>query len=467
MSRPIHPTYQQSLLLPPCVEDWIGPTHPVRFVRDFVAKLDLRALGFRDSPSKEGRPHIAKEVLLGVWLYGWMDRIRTLRMLEKACLDNLAYIWISGNLQPDHNTLWRFFRDNKAALKRVFKQTVLVSMDTGLVGFALHAVDGTKIRAACSDETALHRERLKQALKDLDTQINATCEAIEQEAASQEPGYAMPEDMVDPQKRRDLIDKALAALQQQDLKHLHPQEPEARMMKTRQGKHMGYNAQIAVDRDSDLIVAGSVVQDENDSAQAMPVLDEVEQTTGQVAETTVMDGGYFSGEQLAQAHRKGRNVLMPVKSDASKAKGFSKAEFRYDPHKDVYICPRGQLLKRWRTEKPSKTERYERWWYRCTNRSCPVRGQCTNDKRGRTIKRTPYDDQVEEHRQGQNKPENRALMSQRKGIVEHVFGVIKANEGFWRFTARGLAGARAQWALACTAYNIRKLYGWWLAGALA
>jgi transposase len=229
MSRPIPPNYDQAMLLPACLEDWVSARHPARFVRDFVATLDLRALGFRDSPGVRARPHLAFEMLLAVWLFGWMDRTRSLRRLDKACMECMPYIWLSGNLQPDHNTLWRFFRDNKAQLRKLFKRIVQVA-----------------------DEAAL---------------IDSTIAAVEQEAAMDEPAYATAEQMQDAKQRRDTIRQALNAVERAAAEHLHPTEPEAQRMKARQGTRPGCNAQIAVDHDSDLIVAASVVQDQNDTAQ--------------------------------------------------------------------------------------------------------------------------------------------------------------------------------------------------------
>lgn len=464
MSHSIRPNYDQIWLFPPSLEEWVPKGHPVRFVRQFVASLDMSALGFREPKGIEGQPHFAREMLLGVWLYGWMERTRSLRGMEKKCLSDTGFIWISGNLKPDHNALWRFFRDNKKPLKKLFKHVVRVSVQAGLVGFALHAIDGTKMQAACSTDSTLHRERLNKALAKLDEEIDKTCGDIEREAQSNEPGYVMPEELQDPQKLRQAVVKALAELDAADIEHLHPVEREARMMQSRQGNHMGYNAQIAVDHDSDLIVAESVVQDQNDTAQANPVLNEVLENTGRVAETTDLDGGYFSGEQIAEAEQRGYDVLLPIRHDNSTKQGFAKADFKYDRERDVFTCPLGKTLNFWRLEKPSKTERYQRFWYRCTEKDCPMRAKCTRDKRGRTVKRTPYDEAIERQKSRQETAENRNLMKLRKEIVEHPFGIIKAIDGFGRFTVRGLAAARVQWALICSVYNLRKLYTYWLHG---
>src|SRR4051812_19247961 len=166
VSHAIRPDRRQMFLLPPSLDEWVPAGHPARFVADLVDSLDLAALGFRQSLGEEGRPHYAPELLLCVWLYGWMERVRSSRALEKACVRDVAFLWLTSNEHPDHNTLWRFFRDNKQALRKLFKQTVQVAAKAGLVGFALHALDGTKIQAASSTDSALHRSTLQKQLKE-------------------------------------------------------------------------------------------------------------------------------------------------------------------------------------------------------------------------------------------------------------------------------------------------------------
>ena len=463
MSRPIREDYHQILLLPPCVEDWVHPDSPARFVRDFVRMLDLKAMGFWVSVGVEGRPHYSAELLLGVWLLGFMDRKRSSRVLEKACLFEMPFIWMSCWLKPDHNTLWRFIDRNRPLMRDLFKRIVLVAKEAGLVGFVLHAIDGTKVQSACSTETALHKDRLEKELNKL---VDATMAEIDKEAADTGPDYSMPQAMQDGERRRQAIREALAKLEAQDAKHLNPIEPEAKMMKSRQGKRLGYNPQIVVDHDSDLIVAEATVQDQNDLSQAVPMLDEAKANLGQAAQTTVMDGGYRNGQQLAEAEAKGYGVLTNGCADGSSEKGFAKQDFRYDAERDLYICPLGEQLKFDHLEKPGKVELVPRGWYRCHKQDCPVRDKCTQDKKGRTVKRTPYDEVLDRQRQAGQDPGNRKLLSLRKELVAHPFGVIKAIDGFWRLPVRGLYRVRAQWALVCAAYDLRKLYVFWRDGQL-
>lgn len=456
MSRAIVANRSQRLLLPPDLNDWVGARHPVRFIADLVDSLDLEQLGFRLSPGEEGRPHFAPQLLLGVWLYGWMERIRSTRALEKAVHTQVAFMWLTGQQAPDHVTLWRFFRDNRKALPMLFKFVVKTSARMGLVGFALHALDGTKLSAACSTETASYRKTLQEELKKLDAIVDASVAEVEANEAAAPAEWVMPEALADSKKRKEEIKAQLKELDEAGANHLHPKEREARMVKTRDGLKLGYNAQIVVDHDSDLIVAADVVNEATDHFQLVPMVAEAAAVMGRTAETTVADKGYASGEQFAEAERRHLPVLVPVQDESSEKGDYAKSKFRFDAERDLYVCPRGEELPfsaghKATTGKPAMRV------YRCGNDSCPVKSSCTEDKAGRAIKRRSGEDAVERQTKKMSVPANKLLYGLRKEIVEHLFGIIKTVDGFRRFTVRGLAGARAQWSLACLAVNLRKL----------
>lgn len=466
MSRAIHANRAQVFLLPPSLDDWLAPTHPVRFVADLVESLDLEALGFRASPGDEGRPHYAAELLLGVWLYGWMERERSSRALEKACQRDMAFVWLTSNLHPDHNTLWRFFRDNKKALKKLFARVVIIAAEANLVGFALHALDGTKMQGASSMESASHRKTLTEQLKKLEATVDASVAQMEADEQQPAPDWKMPETLVDKEERKKRIREELAKLDEADTNHLHPREPDARVMKTREGPRLGYNAQAIVDHDSDLIVAIGVSGEETDHNQLVPMTQAVHDTFGDVAEQTVADAGYASGGQFEEAERRHLPVLVNVQEESSGKGEYAKSRFTYDAERDAYLCPRAEVLAFERLEQPTTGKPHARRVYRCHNAQCPVRDQCTTDKKGRAIKRLATEEAFQRQVARQSGADKRVLMSLRKEIIEHTFGNIKANRGFRRFTAFGLFGAAAQWALICLAVNLRKLVPAWRDGRL-
>jgi transposase len=544
--------------LPPSLDEWVPKEHPVRFVRDFVDGLDLPELGIPEPVADEGRPPYGPDVLLKVWLFGYMERIRSTRALEKACLQVMPFLWLTGNLHPDHNTLWRFFNNHRQVLPKLFKKLVKMAAEEQLIGFVLHALDGTKMTAASSTDEALHRKGLEDRLKQLDAFIASYMQEVTTRAeADKGKDYAMPSAMADEEARRARIralleqriedradegqldktqtettassrgamDKAkpevapskdetepvredeppqdggaataapsaqssteppvepvlreaetlkkelaekLAKLDEAGVNHLHEAEPEARMMKGRGSHALGYNGQIVVDHDSDLIVACALVTDQNDLAQLSPMLEQVHETFGRVADQSLGDGGYGSCEQLKCCEESGINVIVSLRHEPETKGEYSKAHFSYDAQCNVYICPKGERLLQVGTSKSHGTTQHPDAVYRCRNKTCPVLAQCTTDSHGRKIRRMHGEDARERQAEKQKDPCMRVLLSLRKEIVEHLFGIVKAVDGFRRFTVRGLEKASAQWALVCMAVNLRKLAAMatWKAGKL-
>src|SRR5580692_6452890 len=148
MAQPIAPDDGQQFLFPPALEDWVPPDHPARFLREFVDQLDLPALGFAMPSGSEGRPPYAPSLMLKIWLYGYFHRIRSTRKLERACGEHLWRLWLTGLMVPDHNSLGRFWHENKKALREVFQQSVTLAVRAGAAGLALQALEGSKIQAA-------------------------------------------------------------------------------------------------------------------------------------------------------------------------------------------------------------------------------------------------------------------------------------------------------------------------------
>jgi len=466
MSKEIRPDYTQQFLFPPCIEDWVPANHPARFIREMVRALDLKGLGFKESAGDDGRPHYAADMLLGVWLYGYYNRIRSTRGLEKACMENLSLVWLTGNNTPDHNTLWRFFRDNKKAIRKVFKQSVRVAANAQLVGMVLHALDGTKIRAAASNRTSLSAKSLNKALKELELRIEEIEAEVEAERGKEgETGWAMPQELQEAQALREAVRAGLEILQEEGVNNLSPADPETRIMKTSDGNRFAYNAQAVADEQSGLIVGIDVVNEQNDMQQLAPMLEQTADTLdGHTAEENLADGGYAGGEQIAAAQQAGHEILLPMQ--AEKAGEFHTVNFEHDARRDVAVCPLGRTLE-FEREKTSKTGNCTLRIYRCTHGAqCERAAACTKDKQGRMVGIAPWHTRVRAQRDKQRDASKRCKLKRRGQIIEIVFAGMKENLGFRRFTVNGLENVKTQWALVCTAFNLKKLYKAWLGGDL-
>lgn len=460
MSHEIRPDYTTQYLFPPSLEDWVKPDHPVRYVREFVDALDLSALGLTDEQETRrhdptGRPHYAVDLLLKIWLYGYMYRIRSSRALERGCRDTMPLVWLAGMYVPDHNTLWRFWHRYQKVIRKVFLQSVRVAAEANVLGMVLQAVDGTKIRSAGAKRSAWHKADLEKHLVDVVREI----ERLEQQIAEagEEGGGAddrLPKELEKREELRAQINQALTTLREAEQDHLHPLDPDSRMMVSDGRTVFAYNAQAMVDQKIGIIVAEGVSDEANDEHQFKPMLEQSKENTGRLAETTVADSGYHTAENLAAAEALGADVLVAVKQKKHEVGPYHVMNFTFDPETDTVKCPQEQTLTREGTRR-HKDKPYAVNTYRCrVSATCPVASQCSREKKGRVIEISPHHAAVVRNREH---PNARALLLQRQIVVERIFAEIKEVLGWRRWTVRGLPQVKAQWSLICAAMNLRRM----------
>jgi len=461
MSREILPDYETQYLFPRSLEEWVGADHPARFVREFVDALDLEALGLSEEQKAKredtnGRPHYGLGMLLKVWLYGYMNRIGSSRKLEQGCRDVLPLVWLAGTHRPDHNTLWRFWHRYRGTIRHLFLQSVRVAMRENLVGMVLQAIDGTKIKSAASKRTAWHQADLDKLLQQLDQQIDRLEQQIAQagEPSGTEADDRLPKRLQGREELRSRIKSSLAELEKFDRKHMHPVDPDARMMVSHGRTEFAYNAQATVDEQEGIIVAEDVTVEENDEKQLEPMLGQTRQNTGGFAKTTVTDSGYNTAQSLGAAEKMGADVLVALKQTERQVGALHAMHFIHDEPSDSVRCPQGQTLNREGTRKhknkpdPLKT-------YRCrVSASCPVAAACSKDPKGRVIEISPHHQAIVRNRQH---PDARALLIRRQSVVERAFAEIKETLGLRRWSFRGLEAVKAQWSMMCTAMNLRRM----------
>lgn len=466
MAHPIAPDYGQQFLFPPALEDWVARDHPARFLREFVDQLDLGALGFVIPQASEGRPPYAPSLLLKIWLYGYFQRIRSSRKLEAACRDHLPLVWLCGLLAPDHNSLWRFWRDNKKALREIFKQTVQVAMRTGCVGLVVQALDGTKIQAAASGYSGWSKEYMEKLLRALDAALEETeLKVLQENTPLSAEAVSLPEGLTQRQALREEIKKGLAQLQADERTHYQPVEPEARRMMVSGNNRFGYNGQAVADEKEGIIVACEATRQETDSGQLVKMIEQARENLGPEASAqtlTLADSGYGAGADLQAAAEKQLPVLVrPLEGKPAHDNPYAAQHFHYNPANHQVVCPRGLSLDHegGTTKAGVHVERF-----RCHCRECPVGQECTRDPKGRQIEVWPHTATVQLMRQELRDPEVEAQLQERSRIIEPCFAQIKQNDQFRRWTVWGLEAVRTQWALLCATLNLRILYKRWRAG---
>ena len=462
---------EQMWILPPSLDELVSPGHPARFVAEFVDALDdddWAGIGVDKDGNPMGAPSYHPRALLSVWLYGFMTGVRSTRKMEAACRDQIPYLWLTAYQRPDHVTLWRFFNTHQDGMRKLLKRTVQTAVKMDLVELALQAVDGTKVGANAAKSRTHDADGLRRLMGRLDRAI-ADLEA--QNEAGDEPSAGhLPEELHDRKVLRDQVRETMCDLASRDgQKFINLTDQDARMMNTRQGIAMAYNAQAMVSPVTAdgktagmLITAADVVAETTDQSQLGPMMEQAEETSGYRAETTLADAGYHSGSNLEECARRGQRVVMPESQGRALESLYHKDRFVYDEASDSYRCPEGYTL---RFSGVRQGRRTMVRVYRSTGaacRACPAFGVCTTNKRhGRALEISPHDAALRRHRAWMSTEEAKEVFKQRKQLVEPVFGIIKEQQRAHRFLLRGLPNVTAEWTLLATAFNLRTLWRAW------
>ena len=463
---------EQMWLLPPSLDELLPLDHPARFVAEFVDALDREGwseLGVEIDGDPMGAPAYHPRSLLSVWLYGFMTGVRSCRKLEAACRDQIPYLWLTGWQHPDHNTLWRFYKEHRQAMRSLFKRTVRTAVTMKLVDLAIQAVDGTKVGANASDDRTHDTEGLRRILDRVERAISDL--EAQNEGGEDSAAVHLPEELADKTALRDQVRQAMDDLAGQERpRRINLTDNDARVMKTRQGFAPGYNAQAMVSpvepdggMTGMLVTAVDVVDEPNDYYRLAPMVIQAEETTGTKAPMTLADAGYFTGSHLEECARRGQRVVVPdPQQKLLRQQPYRKDLFTYDERNDCYYCPQGQTL-RFVKNKPKRGMTIR--MYRASGsvcRECPAFGVCTKDGTyGRGLEVGPHDVALRRHRAWMETEEAKQAYGLRKQLVEPIFGIIKEQLGARRFLLRGLANVRAEWTVLATAFNLRTLWKAW------
>ncbi len=436
---------EQSYLLPPSPKDWLPPGHLAHFIDQVVDELDLGAI-YVSYKDEGGQPPYHPRMMVKVWLYAFARGIRSSRKVERALYEDVGFRMLSGNQQPDHWTLSEFRRRHLQALGDLFVQTVKLAQGAGLVKLGQVAIDGTRIKANASKHAAMSYGRMKAEEERLRGEIGEyfqEAEASDQE--EDEPGgrgssEELPEHLRTAQRRLAAIQEAKRALEEEARQRAREEEEERRRRAEEEGKAyrprrdpeearpkeraqrnftdpesrimvssdkafiQAYNAQGAVDTESQIIVACDVTNEAGDVGQMAPLVEEIERTTGRRPKEVLADAGYWSEKNVQMLAQRGIEALIP---------------------------PDKVRHRQWREEKeippPPSPEASDR----------------------------------EKMRYALMLPENRARYRMREQTVEPVYGQIKEGRGLRQFLLRGLAKVRALWRVECAVHNLLKL---WRAG---
>jgi transposase len=449
-------TVDQTLLFPPSLHDWLPEGHLARFLLDVVSALDLNAI-YTSYQEKDGRGQAAyaAEMMVRVLLYGYARGVYSSRKIQTRTFEDVAFGYLSGDQHPDHAPIAEFRKRHLEALSGLFTQALLLCSEAGLVKLGHVSIDGTKIKANASKPKAMCYKHMNEIEARLKQEIDALLTTAEKTDAEEDAQYGkdrhgdeLPAELQRRESRLQKIGAAKAALEQEakektsqqrveaERKLSEREEDERRTGKKKRGRKpelpdpeqakpddtaqrnftdpesrimpdgankgsfvQGYNAQIAVDSASQVIVAAEVTQETNDKKQLIPMIAQIGTNVEQKPQKVSADTGYFSEANVTDEQVKDVDLYVATGRD----KHGVAVEASSDPTPPG-ASPKEAMREKLRTEA------------------------------GRTV------------------------YKMRKAIVEPVFGQIKEQRGFRRFSLRGKENVSREWKLVCAVSNMLKLF---------
>jgi transposase len=415
----------QNLLLPPSLSDWLPEDHLAYFVSDVVDQLNLSAIESVYEKEERGQPPYHPRMLTKILIYGYCVGVFSSRKIQRRLVEDVAFRVLAAGNQPDFRTISDFRKLHLEALQGLFNEVLRITLQTGTMKLGQVALDGSKVKANASKHKAMSYGRMKETEKRLREEVQQLLKRAEAVDAEEDVRYGrdqrgdeLPAELARRETRRQKIREAQQALEERAREEAESEgqpagkakpdpkaqynftDPESRLMKGPEGFVQAYNTQIAVEPNFQLIVGQTVTQAGNDKQQMEPLIEAIQEQSGQKPQEVLTDSGYCSDNNL--------KYLAKKKIEGFVATGKEKHGERREP------CKRGPL------------------------------------PRGAT--------RVEQMRRKLETKVGAVIYAARKQIVEPVFGQIKQVRGFRQFQLRGFEKVKGEWALVCMTHNILKLH---------
>lgn len=445
-----------------CLDQSIEQDNEVRLIDLFVGSLTLKDYGFKTMFIENGRPAYHPSDLLRLFIYGYLNRIRSSRHLEKECKRNLEVMWLMGGLVPDHNTIANFRKNNSKSICKVFRATVQLAKHFDLIGGKLIAGDSTKLRAQNSKKNNFNEKKIERHIAYIDAKLEEYSGIL-----ADQDGDKNAKNEAQDKLKKHLQQRAKYEQLQEELKHtnqvqISTSDPDSRQLVTRNNiTEVAYNIQTTVDAKHNIPVDFKVTN-QNDSKAMGYMVRRAKTILGKSDFTALYDKGYYTGTEFDYAHKQGVEVIVaaPAVSSHAPDMAFDVEHFNYDKSLDEYTCPAGEKLTtnaRWYNKASGKTINRVKHYKTKACLSCALFERCTKNKAGRLIERSEHMDLMDANKK--RLAEQMQLYRKRQAIVEHPYGVIKRQWDFYYImTKKSMKHAAADVGLIFTCYNLRRIF---------
>jgi transposase len=445
----------QITLFPVSLDDAVDAENEARLIDVFVDSLKLQEFGFKVEFVENGRPAYHPADLLKLYIYGYLNKMRTSRDLEKECHRNIEVMWLLKCLKPDHNTISNFRRDNPKAIKKVFRETVRIAKYFNLIGGTLIAGDSTKLRAQNSKKNNFNEKKIGRHLEYIENKLAEYNKALAESDGDEKE--EIENEIKKQNQRKQGYKKIEQELKESGQSQISTSDPDSRQLITRNNiTEVAYNAQTTVD-DKYYLPIDYKVTNTNDYKAMGGMLRRAKTILRSNDFTSLYDKGYHTGSEFKTADELGIGVMVAIPTVAANAPNhkYNVENFTFDKIKDCYTCPQGEIMTtngRWHQ---AKTYRFKRYTTTAC-KTCPAKEECSKAICGKAIQRSEYQEYVDRNKiriEG-----NKQLYRKRQQIVEHPYGTIKRQWGFsYIITKKYIGRAEADFGFIMAAYNLRRI----------
>lgn len=470
---------EQLCLFEEKLDDIIPDDHLVRFIDVYVEKLDLIKLGIKIKDKDKGVGY-NPTLYLKIYIYSYLNSIRSSRKIERECKRNLELIWITQQLAPDHWSISNFRKCNKKLLKNIFKEFLLFCKKLELLSLDCFAIDGTKMRTQNSMSNIYKRDEIDNLLEKIENKINDYILELETNDKREQDEYDflnnnIPKKLKQLKKNKDKVEVIKKIFEvNPELERYFANDPDSNFQKDNGRCVVGYNSQTAVDEKNKLIIAVDVTNQNNDKKQLNNMKEKVEETKKELninnKSIGVLDAGYYSETEILDAiEDENMDIYIPHPKDVKTkekqgrakqgkipSKNFEKENFIYNKDKNIYVCPNGKEL----TQRGNGRIRdgIKKIKYQCSDCiGCKSYNSCTTNKDGRSIEISENYEKMEIFREKTKTKLGKKIIQKRKELVEHPFGTIKRNLGFTYFMQTGIENVKAEFSFIAFIYNFKRV----------
>ena len=449
------------------LDSLVESNNPVRIIDAFVSII------IQNNPEKfqyrglreVGRKAYSSSTYLKLFIYGYLNSIQSSRKLETETHRNIELKWLLGDLQPDHKSISDYRKHNSSQIKQIAIDFRRFLKSKDYIKGKKVAIDGTKVKAY-SKRDMLTMKKIERRLSNLELELDRYIERLSRadieddiydEIESLEPD-AVHKQLIDKiaqlQTQVERLQEEKAILESSGKKQINTSDPDASLMKSLDGLIPAYNVQVVVDSEHKMIAESQVSTCPNDLNELKPIMEAMKKNLELEPKESVADKGYYNPEDIKELEDEGN-----TKYYIAPTKGYhdvEKVKFTYDKETDEYICSAGKRLVLKQKNK-NKRGKLCAVYQGIECEGCPLRSQCTKSKYGRIVHRYHDQEWRDAYKERMKSKLGRQRISERKAIIEHVFGTLKYWMGKIPLLLRGKEGVQTEINLYTTAYNMKRL----------